>query len=337
MQQTTRISTIQCTQDPSPHGTKTNPFSDDFSIEALFDSMDRRIGLAEELFAEAAAQGCRLTVTTEDLTRISATATYLDDPSIFRRAVERQTALVPERVGASARRHGLYIVVCYYAAEKDAIVNVADLFGPDGEIAGRYRKVHLPQYEKWLVSAGGTFPAFETDLGWIGLLICYDQMWPEATSCCAMNGAQLICQPTAASPAEYRMRTRAMDNQVHCLSSTSVHSMIVSPRGEVMADAGDSERAVAWADVDLNGSTVADAHYWEYLYSGIRDHKERHLKLRRPDAYRVLSDPCPPLAAQYPEGGLAESEEDRQRVYEEHKAMQKRALRGEPIPYHWRW
>ena len=76
----------------------------------------------------------------------------------------------------------MFIVACYFALEGDAIYNVADLFGPNGELVGRYRKVHLPQYELWQVTAGDVFPAFETALGWISMLICYDQMWPESAA-----------------------------------------------------------------------------------------------------------------------------------------------------------
>jgi len=231
----------------------------------------------------------------------------------------------------------MYIVGCYYVLEGDAIYNVADLFDPKGDIAGRYRKVHLPQYEKWQVSEGDAFPAFETDLGWIGMLICYDQMWPEAAVCCALNGAQLICQPSAASLADYLMRTRAKDGQTHMLSSTWMNSMIASPRAEILANAGEAETAVVWADVDLEAVTTADDLFYEYLYSGIRDHKERHLKFRRPEAYDVLMASHPPLLDQYPEGGVADTEGAVAEVYRIHKEVQQRIACGEEVPYHWRW
>lgn len=65
--------------------------------------------------------------------------------------------------------------------------------------------------------------------------------------------------------------------------------------------------------------TRGDEAYWEYLYSG------------------VLGNPHPPLADQYPEGGLAETPEAIAEVYRKRKEAHLKSLRGEPVPYHWRW
>ncbi len=332
-----RIGTIQSNRVAACDGLKTNPFSPDFSLADLLTSIERRIAWYEELLDRAAREKCQLAVITEDFTRLGICMTYLDDRTVFRTAVERQTPLIAERLGAAARKHALLVVACYFALDGDAIYNVADLFGPDGARIGRYRKVHLPQYELWQVRAGDTFPAFETDIGWIGMLICYDQMWPESAACCAMNGAQIICQPSAASLTDYHMRTRAMDNQVHHVSSTYANSMIVTPRAEIVANAQAEDPCVATADVDVRGATRADPCFYETLYSGIQDHKERHLKFRRPDAYRVLTEHQPPLAAQYPAGNVANTADAIAEVYRQHKEAQQMMLRGEPVRYHWRW
>jgi predicted amidohydrolase len=306
-------------------------------MDDLLQSIERRIKWYEGMFDQAASEQCDLVVITEDFTRLSSCMTYLDDRSIFRTAVAKQSKLIPERLGNAATKHSMYIVACYYASEESTIYNVADLFGRKGELVGRYRKVHLPQYELWQVAAGDSFPAFKTDLGWVSMLICYDQMWPESAACCAMNGAQVICQPSAASLADYHMKTRAKDNQIHHISSTYTKSMIVSPRAEVLADAGRDDPAIVWADVDVQDAPMGDEYYWEYLYSGIQDHKERHLKFRRPETYRVLSDPNPPIMNQYPKGGVANTPEAIERVYRTHKEMSQRGRRGESVPYHWGW
>jgi len=332
-----RVCTIQSNRVPDCQGLQTNPFSGEFAKSDLFTSIDRRITWYESLLEQAARDRCQLAVITEDFTRLGGCMTFLDDRSIFRDAVARQTPLIAERLGAAAKRHSLYVVACYFAQDGESIYNVADLFGRDGSCVGRYRKVHLPEYELWQVRAGDSFPAFETDIGWIGMLICYDQMWPESAACCAMNGAQIICQPSAASLADYHMRARAMDNQVHHVSSTHAHSRIVTPRAEIVADAQDQDPGMVWADVDLRGATLADAYFYETLYSGIQDHKERHLKFRRPEAYRVLTESQPPLANQYPKGNVANTAEAIAEVYRKHKQAQEMSLRGEQVPYHWRW
>lgn len=332
-----RLGTIQSGQVPTCTNLKTDPFSKDFSMKDLDQAIENRITWFEGLFAQAAQESCKLVVITEDFTCLSTCMHYLDDRSIFQEAVAKQTVVIVERMAAAARKHSMYIVACYFAREGDKIYNVADLFGPNGAPVGRYRKVHMPQYELWQVTPGDSFPAFETDIGWISMLICYDQMWPEAASCCTMNGAQLICHPSAAILPDYLMRTRAKDNQVHYISATGRNSMISSPRAEILANAEDKDPAIVWTDVNLQNATLGDEFFWEYLYSGIQDHKERHLKFRRPETYHVLTESEPPLAQKYPKGGVANTPAAVEIVYQKSKEMIQRQRQGENVPYHWRW
>jgi predicted amidohydrolase len=315
----------------------TDPFRAWFSMEDVFISIGRRLDRYEALLERAAEQHCQLVVLTEDITALSRLMRYLDDVSLFRRAVEYQTGIIHDRFTALSERYGMHIVVCSFAAEGDDIFNVADLFAPGTGRIGRYRKVHLPQYELWQVKPGDAFPAFETELGWISMLICYDQMWPEASTCCALNGAQIICHPSAAVLRDYRMRTRAMDHQLFYVSSCRQESRIVSPRAEILADGGDRDPAVIWADTDVQGATLAQPYFYETLYSGIRDHKERHLKFRHPESYGVITRQRPPLHGHYPAGGVADTPEKIEKVYTTMKEMIRRHQRGEPVPYHWRW
>ena len=113
--------------------------------------------------------------------------------------------------------------------------------------------------------------------------------------------------------------------------------MIASPRAQILANAEDKDPAIVWADVDIQGATMGDEFFWEYLYSGIQDHKERHLKFRRPETYGVLTERHPPLVKQYPEGGVANTPEVIEEVYRKHKEARQKGIRGEKIPYHWRW
>jgi len=331
-----RIATIQSNKVTTCNGLRTDPFDDRFSMDDLLKSIELRISWYEELFELTGKKKCNLVVITEDFTRLSSCMTFLDDRSIFQKTVEKQTIWVTERLGAAAHKNSMFIIASYYALEGNKIYNVADLFGPQ-ELIGRYRKVHLPQYELWQVEPGDSFPAFQTDLGWISMLICYDQMWAESAACCTMNGAQLICHPSAASLPDYQMRTRAKDNQVHYISSTGINSMISSPNAKILANAGNKDPAIVYADVDLQRATISDKLFWEYLYSGIQDHKERHLKFRKPEAYQVLTKENPPLAKQYLQDGVANTPEAIEKVYSIHKEMRKKSLRGEGVPYHWRW
>ncbi|MFC1526790.1 carbon-nitrogen hydrolase family protein [Candidatus Latescibacterota bacterium] len=337
MSANSRIALVQNRTTPTCDGLRTDPFTDDFSMKDALLSIERKVDWYVGLLDRAGAQQCDLVVLSEDFTATGPLSQYLDDRALFPQAVDLQTALIPERLGETAKRNSMYVVACYYAVENGIIYNVADLLGRDGGLVGRYRKVHLPQYEKWTVAAGDAFPAFETDIGWIGMLICYDQQWPESAACCTMNGAQLICVPSVATSSECRNCCRALDNVVHYIYCTSANSMIASPRAEVLAHARQQDPGIVWADVDLAEASKPQPHYMETLFSGILDHKERHLKFRRPDAYSSLVADRPPLADQYPEGGVAETPEAIGEVYEALKDMRERQNRGESLPYHWNW
>ncbi|NQZ67156.1 MAG: carbon-nitrogen hydrolase family protein [Lentisphaeria bacterium] len=330
-----RIGTIQL-QALNDSPSYANPFADGFSLDALDAAIESRLDLIETWLDHAGENIIDLVVTTEDLTGLGMAMTYLDDPDIFRSVVKSSSQAAESRLAEAARRNKIHIVACYYEADGDLIYNVAVLFDRQGAVIGKYRKVHLPVYESWLVTAGDSFPVFETDIGRIGMTICYDQMWPEATAACALNGAEIVCLPSAASPEIFRLQTRALDNQVFIVSSHSDHSLIAAPNGEVLANAEDTPEGIVWADIKITEATTSGEHFFDYLYSGIRDHKERHLKHRRPVAYAPLTNSSPPLANYYPASAV-ESAEAKQLVYAEHKAEMLRQLKNEQHHWHWRW
>ena len=174
---------------------------------------------------------------------------------------------------------GIYVV--FGMTEKDADVdyrlyNTAILTGPDGFV-GKYRKVHLPLDELHTYYAGVEFSVFETKIGRIGMMICYDKAFPEAARECALGGAEILVTPLAwphlsaeyvSKPEkdpnldEHRLydRVRAMENQIFFISSNQIgscgssvylgNSNIVGPNGAIIATTGYRE-GIAYADVDL--------------------------------------------------------------------------------------
>lgn len=81
--------------------------------------------------------------------------------------------------------------------------------------------------------------------------------------------------------------------------------------------------------MDLARATLGPENYREYLYSGVRDHRERHLKVRRTDAYGAIVDPSPPALQAYPPGGPANTPEAIGAVYARRKEVYRGCLRGE--------
>jgi len=173
------------------------------------------------------------------------------------------------------------IHVVFGMTEKDAdidyrLYNAAVLTGPDGYI-GKYRKVHLPLDELHTYYAGNEFPVYQTRIGRIGLLICYDKAFPESAREAALADADIIVTPLAwphSAPGfvsdpekdpnldEHRLydRTRAMENQIFFISSNHAgasgkahylgNSNIVGPNGAIIATTGYQE-GIAFAEVDL--------------------------------------------------------------------------------------
>jgi predicted amidohydrolase len=93
------------------------------------------------------------------------------------------------------------------------------VIGPDGRTLGQQDKVHLYQSEKTVAAPGNQFNVFQTTLGRVGVMICYDAMFPEAARTLALKGADLIFVPSrighaALDPWILYLRTRAMENRV---------------------------------------------------------------------------------------------------------------------------
>ncbi|ONH27309.1 carbon-nitrogen hydrolase family protein [Pseudofrankia asymbiotica] len=170
-----------------------------------------------------------------------------------------------------------------------------------GEVLGRHRKVHLPLGETAAYDAGDQFRAFDTPIGRIGMLVCYDKAFPESARSLALAGAEIIVCLSAwpmsrthpsDNLAEDRWRyrfdvydeVRALENQVVWVSANQVgqfgsltfvgNSKIVHANGNVLAFTGDNP-GMAMARVD-----VEDALH-------VTRRSMNHLRDRRPEAYDI--------------------------------------------------
>lgn len=177
----------------------------------------------------------------------------------------------------------------------EVLFNSAVLLGPQG-LVGVYRKVHQPGDEKHVYYPGSDFPVFNTPLGRIGMLICYDKVFPESTRELALKGADIMIMPTAwgyggdgsagdADPMvdSYTLfgRVRALENQCWMIESNLCgahgnlhyhgHSRIIDPLGNIIADSGITE-GMALANVEVQ-STILRARSSDYLgYHFLKDY-----------------------------------------------------------------
>lgn len=108
-----------------------------------------------------------------------------------------------ERYGALARELGIVLVLSLFERRAPGIYhNTAVVIEKDGSIAGKYRKMHIPDdpcfYEKFYFTSGDLgFQPVHTSVGDLGVLVCWDQWYPEAARLMALNGADLLIYPTA--------------------------------------------------------------------------------------------------------------------------------------------
>jgi len=218
-----------------------------------------------------------------------------------------------ERLGALARRHGVVLVGSLFERRAAGIYhNTAVVFEADGSLLGRYRKMHIPDdpgfLEKFYFTPGDLgFAPIATSIGKLGVLVCWDQWYPEAARLMALAGAELLLYPTAigwdpADDAAEKSRQReawitvqrghAIANGLPVLACNRTglepspehagrgirfwgSSFVAGPQGELVAQAGTDQPQLLRAQVDLARSESV-RRIWPFL----RD--------RRIDAYDDL-------------------------------------------------
>jgi len=216
-----------------------------------------------------------------------------------------------ERLGKLARQHGVVLVSSLFERRAAGLYhNTAVVFEKDGRVLGKYRKMHIPDdpgfHEKFYFTPGDLgFQPIQTSVGKLGVLVCWDQWYPEAARLMALAGAELLLYPTAigwdpddAQDEKDRQRDawilshrgHAVANGLPVLSCNRVghepspmgaagiqfwgNSHVLGPQGEFIAQA-DGEAQVLKAEVDLARSEDV-RRIWPFL----RD--------RRIDAYGDL-------------------------------------------------
>ena len=185
------------------------------------------------------------------------------------------------RLSAMARDNGVTLVggsipELVRGGENDAIYNTSYVFGPDGQLLGRHRKVHLFDVdvpggirfkESDTLSPGQGITVIDTPVGRIGVAICFDIRFAEMFRAMACAGARILCVPAAfnmtTGPAHWELsfRMRAVDNQCFLAGCSPArdeqgcyvaygHSMVTGPWGDVMVQADETEQVIL-AEIDL--------------------------------------------------------------------------------------
>jgi N-carbamoylputrescine amidase len=197
--------------------------------------------------------------------------------------------------GELAKEYGVVIVTSLFERRAPGLYhNTAVVLEKDGDIAGIYRKMHIPDdpgyYEKFYFTPGDLgFKPVETSLGKLGVLVCWDQWYPEAARLMALQGAELLIYPTAIGydphdtkeeQERQRMawqtvqRGHAVANGLPVITVNRVGeedgvpfwgtSFVAGPQGELLYEASTTEEECVIVEVDMQRSEQV-RRWWPFL------------------------------------------------------------------------
>ncbi|MEJ6473746.1 carbon-nitrogen hydrolase [Pseudoalteromonas piscicida] len=223
-----------------------------------------------------------------------------------------------ESLGALAKELSVVIVASLFEKRATGLYhNTAVVLDSDGSIAGKYRKMHIPDdpgfYEKFYFTPGDMgFTPIQTSVGKLGVLVCWDQWFPEGARLMAMAGAEFLIYPTAigwdprddkAEQTRQRdawiiaQRAHAVSNGVPVISVNRVghesdpsgqsegiqfwgNSFVAGPQGEMLMHAPEDAETVSVVDIDLARSESV-RRIWPYLRDRRIDHYQDLCKIYR--------------------------------------------------------
>ena len=258
---------------------------------------ENRRRLAERI-AEAAAAGAELVVLQELHDSLYFCQTESTDNFDL---AEPVPGAATEFYGAVARRCGVVLVTSLFERRAAGLYhNTAVVFERDGSIAGRYRKMHIPDdpayYEKFYFTPGDLgFRPIRTSVGVLGVQVCWDQWYPEGARLMALHGAEILIYPTAigweSSDTEQEQsrqldawrtvqRGHAVANGLPVVAVNRCgheddpsgatrgiefwgHSFVAGSQGEILAEAG-TEPCVKVVDVDMKRCEQV-RRWWPFL------------------------------------------------------------------------
>jgi N-carbamoylputrescine amidase len=272
---------------------------------SMVDEIAVNIATAERLVREAADRGAGLVLIPELFEGLYFCIDQLSEH--FTRALPLLDHPTVHHFSTLAAELGVVLPLSIYERAGQATFNTVVMIDADGSILGTYRKSHIPDgpgyTEKYYFNPGDTgFKVFNTKIGAVGVLICWDQWFPEAARCLALAGAELICYPTAIgseppdptwdSSGHWQrvMQGQAGANLVPVIAANRYgfergradrsitfygSSFIADATGAKVAESGRSEEAVITATFDMNSLRAMRASWGLF-----RD--------RRPDLYRSI-------------------------------------------------
>lgn len=304
-----------------------DPFMEDYDPQLVRPQMMAHFNKLLGLFEEAGQMGADLVCGPEDMQHIGAYGLHIDvmDPESGKVFADALAVPVPgpltDRISEIAKRYNMYIIAPIYERVGNKVYNTAVVMDRNGDIMGRHRKTLLPVMETWLVSVGDEFEVYETDFAKIAIATCWELYYPEISTIYALKGADIIFNPTMAKdnlPGQsletaHMFITRARDNSVYIAPVVlgKDGNGIIDFNGNVIAESVGEEDVVIMTEIDFSRERINGSKWWETI-NGTNNVKAIHYKSRRPEIYKMLTDPNPPILDKYKEIELTTGDRERQ-------------------------
>ncbi|MGZ0172364.1 MAG: carbon-nitrogen hydrolase family protein [Planctomycetales bacterium] len=266
-------------------------------MDVTLGEVDRNLQAIEDRLREAVSNGASLVVFPE-CTVTGYCFESLDEARPFAQPIPGPAT---ERLSAICSELNAFAVFGMLEQEGDRVFNSAVLTGSSGVI-GTYRKTHLPflGIDQHVNDGDRPFDVHQAGDVNIGMNICYDSAFPEASRCLTLLGADLIALPTNWPPgaecvASHVLNTRAMENAVYFAAANRVGeergfrfiglSRICGPDGSTLATSDDDSETILYADIDPERSRN------KRVVREVGRHAIDRLADRRPDLYGPLTEP----------------------------------------------
>ncbi len=210
---------------------------------------------------------------------------FADKKEAFQYSAEVTNSNYIDFIKSVAKKNKQYIVSGFNEREKNKIFNSSVLIGPEGLI-GVYRKIHLFMKEKRFFSAGNLdLSVYDIGFARVGMLICYDWMFPEAWRTLALNGADLICHPSnlILPYCQKAVQVHCLVNRVYAVTCNRVgkegklhftgKSIVADTKGELMLETNDSDEVVRHVTFDISAAQDKMITPFNHVFNDIRNHR----------------------------------------------------------------
>lgn len=235
-------------------------------MDCIYGNKEANIKKAETYIREAAGNGAAL-ICLPEVFNAGYLGTKILDMKTMAESLDGPTIRYMKELAAELRVHLLTPIL--YQTETGEVENTAVFIDDEGKLVGTYSKTHPVGDERLYFKRGTDYPVWDTKLGKIGAVICYDVCFPETTRILALKGAQLILVPAAWRASYYfkewwdiNLSCRALDNLAYVAAVNRCgpsgdeifagKTQVVDPVGTVLSTMGIEEEGILYQEIDLS-------------------------------------------------------------------------------------